>query len=70
MIVNNGTQGAQIAFGNSSVVAVNTASAAGTNQVYVAAGSTLTVGTNGNQYFSAITDTSTTSLILHLGAGS
>ena len=64
MIVNNGTQGAQVAFGGSGVVAVNTAAAGGTTQVYVPA------GTNGNQYFSAITDTGTTSLIVHAGAGS
>ena len=70
MIVNNGTQGAQVAFGGSGVVAVNTAAAGGTTQVYVPAGTTMVVSTNGNQYFSAITDTGTTSLIVHVGAGS
>lgn len=76
MVVNNGTAGVQLAFGNNTVVAVNTAAAGGTTQVYIPAGAVMIVGlgnaagVTGNQYYSAITDSGTSSIILHVGAGS
>jgi len=70
MLINNGTVGIQVRFGGSSVVATNTAAAGGTNQVYIAAGAIMIVGTDGNDYFSAITDGGTESLIILVGAGS
>lgn len=69
MAVNNGTVGVQLAFGGSGVVAVNTASAAGTNQTYIPAGAVMIISRNSNNYYSAITDTGTGSLILQIGAG-
>jgi hypothetical protein len=76
MVVNNGTNGVQLAFGNNTVVAVNTAAAGGTTQTYVPAGAVMTIGlgnasgVTGNQYYSAITDSGTSGIILHVGVGS
>lgn len=69
MAVNNGTVGVQVAVGTSGVVAVNTASAGGTSQTYIPAGAVVIFSRNSNNYFSAISDTGTGSLILHVGAG-
>jgi len=73
-IINYGTAGAQVAFGASGITAVNTAAAAGTNQVYVPANSNITYSgiaavQGASVYYSAITDTGTASLILLVGAG-
>ena len=70
LVVNNGSVGVQLAFGGSGVVAVNTASAAGTNQTYIPAGAVMVISRNSNNYYSAITDTGTGSLIIQVGAGS
>lgn len=71
MIVNYGTQGAQVVFSpNAAPTAVNTAAAAGTRQVYVPAGAVMTVDLGNAKYFAAITDAGSTSLIFHAGEGS
>lgn len=69
MAVNNGTVGVQIAIGTSGVTAVNTASAGGTTQTYIPAGAVIIFSRNYNNYYSAITDSGSGSLILHVGAG-
>jgi hypothetical protein len=70
MVVNNGSVGVQLALGGASVVAVNTATAPGTAQIYIPAGAVMIVGRNGNNYYSSLADSGTGSLILHLGTGS
>ena len=76
-IANYGTSGAQVALGTTpAVVAINTAAviaanpATGSTQVYVPAGTLITVSRNGNTYWSAITDSNTTSLVIMTGQGS
>lgn len=75
-IYNNGTSAAQVVFSTTaSPTAVNTAAVAaafatGTQQVFVAPGSYTTWRKGQAAYFAAITDTSTTSLILLAGRGS
>ena len=70
LVINNGSVGVQLAFGGSGVVAVATASAAGTTQNYIPAGAVMIISRNGNNYYSAITDSGTGSLIIQVGAGS
>lgn len=69
MVVNNGSVGVQLAIGTSGVIAVPTASAGGTTQTYIPAGAVILMSRNYNNYFSAITDSGTGSLIIHVGAG-
>lgn len=69
-ITNYGSAGAQVAFGATAPTALATASAAATKQCYIAAGSVQVVEKgSGAIFFSAITDASTTSLILEAGEG-
>lgn len=68
-IVNYGTVACQIKFGDATVVAVNTAAAAGTAQHYLLPGEDIIVSKDQAQYFSAITDTGSTSIIVHAGQG-
>lgn len=71
MIVNYGTAGAQVVFSpNAAPTAVATASAAGTRQTYIPAGSVMVVGIGNAKYFNAITDTGSTNLVFHAGEGS
>lgn len=73
-IVNYGSNGCQVNLNGGT--AVVTASAGGTNQVYVGAGEDVVFTRSecgiGNQsaVMSAITDSSTTSLAIHIGIGS
>ena len=69
MVINTGAVGAQLAFGGSTVVAVNTAAAGGTKQYFIPAGAVMIVSKGANLWWSAITDTGTTGLILHAGQG-
>lgn len=70
LIVNYGAKGCQVAFGGSGVVAVATASAAGTTQYYIPANTVVMVEKAEAQYFSAICDGSdSTSIIVHAGEG-
>ena len=68
MVVNCGTNGAQINFGPVGIVALNTAAASGTKQVFIAAGASMFISKNGAQWFAAITDSGATNLIFHAGS--
>lgn len=71
MIVNYGTKGCQVKFGTTTATAVATASAGGTDQVYIAGGVVMTIGKGGANYVAAICDGSdSTNLALHIGYGS
>lgn len=70
-IVNTGTVGAQVSFGATAQTALNTASAGGSAQYYVAAGEDIVIEKETSAiFYAAITDTGTTTLIFHAGEGS
>ena len=73
LIFNEGSAAAYVLFSSTpNPTALNAAGGAnGTTQYYCAAGAYLTVSKGGSQpYFAAITDTGTTTLVLHAGRGS
>lgn len=70
MIVNYGTAGAQIIFGNGAQTAQNTSGAAGSAQYYVPAGAVMVVNKSSFANYAVITDGPGTNLILHAGSGS
>lgn len=70
MVINLGTKGCQIRVGDSTVTAVNTASADHTRQYYIPPSTVIIVGKASSSSVSAICDGSdTTTLALHAGRG-
>lgn len=68
-IVNTGTVGVQIKFGDSTVTAVNSASASGTAQHYLLPGEDIIVSKDQATSFAAIADSSTAKIFVHAGRG-
>lgn len=71
LVENTGTNGAFLAFGMASPPTVKNTSGgvAGTAAIYIPASAIMVIGKGAQPYFAAITDTSSTTLIIHAGRG-